>query len=506
MLIYAIKQEIRLNCDIDVSQINGKAIEHLDDYLFHFPLQRKLAYAYIKYSEEVVKLSQVHQLFKSIDDIEWLLHSTTHKKRMKQDDTYAKVVTKYIRNPWTWTSSMVHMQPHLFDAKYLKLGQFQSVAHKCNWSYLNTQNMHWTSLLNGVRTMEGLVKHNEWFVQRRKLEYDFFEGLLSRFTFSPQLRLTYYFNTIEVYDDVSKLCMQFEIYPTSDVVAWIMYPMNAKKRGRKVSNVLTMKMLAKYNELFSLYQLLNSIDVRKQYQKYYDKLAALKVTHKDTWDRLHASTVQLVTDLGQRAKGAHWDKTSMIYAYFVRQGSVDRCGITSDSNLRMFRMHRRTKILNDRLERTDVINYSAYNNPYRTVEKFADWLLNVGFINISHINDIHNLYDYELLATGKSQTFALQFLKLPQTVASEYFVDYEERIDMLKHEVKWLAEHNVVDIPDTRQFEDFSKTHINTHEEFKHWQECSSSYDEEREVVLKDKLRLMHDFKLTNKHLFQTNG
>lgn len=501
MIIYAIRQEIRDNCEIDTNCISGKAIEDFDDYLFSFPLQRKLAYAYVKYSTERVKLSHVHQLFKSIDDIEWLLHSTTHKKYLAKDEVYARVVTKYIRNAYTWTSSMVHMQPHLFDAKYLRIGRFQAIAHKCNWFYMHTQTMHYSGFYNGVRTLDGLVKHNEWFIERRRLEHQFFDAILSRFSFSPQLRISYYANCIEFFDDNSQLCLQFEIFANSDIATQIIYPTGAKHRGRKVSNTLTMKLLSKYNELFTFYQVLNSLDTRKQYQKYKDKLDQLKVTHSDTWQRLKISTIQVLEDFSNKEQGSAFNEDRMTNFYFVRKDSVERCGMTIGKSKRTFRLYRRVKLTKDKMQRTDTISLSSYNSHCRSIETFAEWLLDVGFINISQIEDRHIMYDYELLSTGKSQTFALQFLKLPQVVASSYFAEYEEQLDMLKHEIDWLHETNVKSIEDTRKFEDFAKLKINTFPEYKHYVEQKLTYEEDRKLMLSQKNSLVNNFIKTNKQI-----
>ena len=499
MILYELKHDLRDRCELDIKSIDDKTVNSLDEYLFRFPRQRKLAYAYLKSmsADSTIAISKLHALFKDFDDLEWLLHSTTHKKRKLNDEIYSNVVQKYIRNPYTWVSSMVHVQPYLFDAKYLLLGQFQSVADRCTWAYINTQSMHYAGIHNKVRTLEGLEKHNHWFVDKLAIEKKFYDKLLKRFNFSAALRIKAYSRWIEVYDDVSKLCLQFELHPL-EIRLKIIFPVGSRQRGRKINNTLTMKLLSRYYELFTLYNTLTSS--QSDVAAYLNALSANNELRSDTYSRLHASLVQVLSDFVDKSKGSYFDDEKLLNLYAVNSNSVERYAIAISRKYKRLRIYRKVKILNDKFNRTDDICLSSYSIWGTDIEYWAHELLAMGIINIGHVTEKHSLYDYELLATGKSQTFALQFLKLPQVQATRIFEQYESMQDLLQSEVNYLLDNNR-DATDTRTWSKLPATKINTYFEWLHKCLDNDKFEEERKSRLSAKNASIINFTTINKSI-----
>ena len=57
---------------------------------------------------------------------------------------------------------------------------------------------------------------------------------------------------IEVFDENSQLTIQFELNEL-EVKTRIIFPKNSRQRGRKQNAFITMKLIARYSELFNLY-------------------------------------------------------------------------------------------------------------------------------------------------------------------------------------------------------------------------------------------------------------
>ena len=498
MILYEIKQELRDLVIIDINIIDDIEFVSFDEYLFRFPQQKKLVYAYLKECTEPIELSKLHKKFKWFGNLEWLLQNPVHQYEQEFDKKYAKVVNKYVRNPYTWVSSMINVQPYLFDAKYLLIGQYQDIAEKCAWAYFNTQSMQYPGIYNEVRTLDGLQQHNDWFIERLSIEKEFFDNILSFMTFSSSLRVKSYYKYIEVYDDASTLTMQFELTAT-EIITRVIFPKGSKNRGRKGSTSLVMKLFSNYRELFQLWGRLSA--AYDTITTYLGRLDALNIERSNTYNRLFITTKQVLTDFMMKDSGTYMDDEHYLNLYSVTNGSVERWTISFSKKCKNVRLHRKIKFLNDKLNRTDEIQFSSYNLGH-DIDKISHFLLMSGFINIGHVKARHNFYDYELLATGKSDTFALQFLKLPQLLASNVFAKYVACQDILSSEVEHLISSGL-DAKDTRYKRKHKATNITTYFEWYYRQQDQEKFDSERSVRYQEKQRLIKNFTQTYKHIIK---
>jgi len=492
MEIYELR-DLRTKCQIDIDQIDGLTTTDLDLYLYHFPLQKKLAYAYLK-EVSTVKLSVLHELFSQFGDIDYF-SSAIHTER-QIDPAYAKVTKKYVRNPWIWITAMQTVQPYLFDAKYLLVGEFQNVAKKCVDDFYKAQLMHYTVSYNKLKTIDHMEGHNQWFIDRRDIEKSFFNDILKRFHFNQKLRVKWYYKFIEFYDESSTLTLQFEIgrYETKMRIIW---PPGNRKQSREDSQFQVMKMLQRYPELFTLYHRIHNN--RKDVVQYFNSLVANDNNNYLTYQVLKATMVAFLEDLHSNEPGAYIESEDII-GYFVHHQSVEKIAIRPQGG--QLRFYRYCKILNDKYGRSDILSYSSYKLNEKEIGNQATELLRMGMVNIGSTKHAHQLLDYELLATERANEFALQFFKLPSRQAGEFFADYEMLLDLLDGEVRYLAAEGA-NAEDTRDTEPPVQDWVSTYFEWLAKERDPKVFAEEREMRLNAKRKRIREFTETNKALLQ---
>lgn len=487
-------RDLRSKCNMDVMQIGHLGTKSLDQYLFNFPLQKQLAYAYLKnVGSTPVKISYLHSLFKEFDRVIYF-KSKEHKQRMKDDEIYKKIVNRYVRNPWTWVTSMQPMQPYFFDSKYLKIGQFQKIAKRCADTYFNVQLMHYTIPYSKIKTKDHMSNHNEWWIERQKIEKSYFNNLLKPLRISTKLRYKWFHRYLEFYDTVSTLTLQFEI-SQFEVKMHIIWPRGSKKRSRKESQYQIMKLIQRYQELFALYQKLSND--RMERCTYLDATKSVDEKFPETFKMLKGTMVHFLEDIHNQ-NGSAYINDQEVQCYLVHQGSVESCVLAARRG--KIRLYRTIKLLNDPLERTDTIDLCSYLIPEKDIESQAAELLYIGMLNIGDKRELHTMYDYELLATGKSKEFALQYFKLPSIDAMKFFSDYEEQLELLKVEIQYYEE-NDLQVEDTRDFSSEKLDYpLTTYFEWDKFNTDPVRFDRDREKFSIEKDNRIKDFVKKNKH------
>lgn len=492
MILYEIRENIRQKVQFDITEFtlsSGETIRFnsLDEFLFRAPLLKKLVYAYLKGMPDdgLMPLSYVANIFSEFNSVEYF-SSGLHCDRMIHDTLYKKLVEKYIRNVHTWAGSMIYVQPYLFDAKYLLIGQYQKIADKCAWEWSNVQSMHYAGIHNHVRTLVGVKKHNDWFTTRMSIEKSFFSSIFRNLSFNPALVIKSYWKFIEVFDKNTQLTVQY-IFSETRVDTRIIFPRNSKKYGRQDAPYLTMKLFARYQELFNLHIILSSKTI--EISKYFTDLEQNKITHVDTWSRLHAATKQIVLDQLKKESGTYIENRQLSM-YFVNVNSVERCTFTISNKSKHFRIYRHVNIAGH----DDTLHHGSYLLGSKDCDMIATKLLDMGFMNIGYnsTEHLHNMSDYKLLSDSKSDAFSIQFLKLPQNEASKLFDSYADVQQLLSAEVEYALENNI-EYKDTRQKKNYTSD-MNTWFEWKQYTEDSAKYDAERKEKQQNKRQLIRNF------------
>lgn len=485
MVLYDLKN-LRDFCIIDVEQIDAKLTTSLDQFMYNFPEIKTLAYAYLKYSNKPIKISTLHLMFKQFNKIEWF-DSVEHLSLLKSDEIYKKVVSRYVRNKWTWISSTLPIQSHLFDAKYLLIGTYQKVALECSNDYYKTVSMHYCAPYNNLRSLE-FVSNNELFIERNRIESEFFNELLRKFNFNQKLIVKWYYKFIEFYDTTTKLTLQFELNEDESRMM-VIWPRGTGKQCRYTSSSQIFKLLQRYPELFNLYQTI--FNSRHRIAQYLTDLINLNIKYRTIYDKMLLSTVTVLEDLYAQNEATYIDN-ERIDMYFVHHESIERVGVLVKKG--RLRLYRRIKILNDNMNRHDELMYCSYRLPQKDIESQARELIQMGFMNIGDVEQKHTMYDYELLATRKSSEYLLQFLKLPAVDAMKLFTKYEDQLNALKAEVQYI-EANSIQTPDTRvQKDHFKEDYISTYFEYQALCTKSAEFIESRKQKLNTKRKRIREF------------
>lgn len=494
MQIYDIKQLVRDNVIIDVTVIDNEVVETIDQYFFKFPLQRQLVYAYLKTSSN--KISTLHKIFSKFSDIKWF-DSKEHQELLKNDDAYAKVVNRYVRNPHTWVNATMQIQPYFFDSKYLLIGEYQSLAKQCVHNFLTSQFNHYTIPYSTTKFVDAIQHHDKWFINKKSIENTFYESILSDVSIPQHLLYKWYNNYIEFYDTKSDLTLQFELQQYK-VQMRLIWWQGSKKCSRATSQYDLFHFLQRNQSMFKLHQKLSkSLD---KIQEFRTKLEQNIVNNQQSYDILLGTVKYFLDDLHHRNDGSYI-KSSQVFGYVVHTNSVERMIIRSTKSNKI-RVYRRVKYLNDKLNRTNEIRYASYLLKGNDTESQAKELLHNDLLSISPSGVFYNLYDFELLATSAHSDFALQWFKVPPIDTVSIFDDYVAQQNLLEASIQYHLQNNV-QIEDTRVKGSDEKTFISTNFERYQLDNNTVDFDVERKENLSLKRRRIRQYSTEYKKQIQ---
>lgn len=493
MQIYELKDNIREKVILDVNIIGTKSIISFDHYLYQFPLTKTLVYSYVKYSKSSLNISELHKMFSLWNTIEWF-SSDEHHSLMKTDKWYKKVYVRYVRNVFTWTTSIQPMQSHFFDAKYLLIGEYQSIAKTCAKTYFDSQFNHYTIPYSTIKYLETINLHNAWFLDRNKIENEFFTSILKNIHFNNSLRITWYYKYIEFYDDSSTLTLQFCLNEYS-IDTKLIWPVGSSKHVSKDNNSL-LKFFQRHSSVFALYQKLsNSLT---HIQSYFAKLNSNINKHSHSYELLLGVMTNFISDLHNKVECAYLED-HRVTGYAIHQNSIERVSFHAKNNT--LRMYRKIKWCDDVLNRNDTIAYSSYMMKAKSIEEQSIELLHSGFICWSHIEERYSFYDFELLSTGKSKEFAIQYFKMPPIDAMQLFEPYIYQLNLLDAEIQHCIESNSI-IEDTR-CKDIEDDYISTTFELKSKSKDEDEFKSSRKRKLNMKRQHISKFIKTYKQQIQ---
>lgn len=411
MKIYALPNNYYDKVILDTKKIDDVSFGTLDEYLYRFPLHKRLVTAYVKRLDVTINISTLHDLFCDFDKIGYY-DSDVHAERMESDDIYNFVTNRHVRNPIVWTTSTQRIQSYYFDSKYLKIGKYQSIARKNAHQYFKMQSTNNVINFSKVRTLDNIDKHNRYFTDRFKLE-----GLLKNFVEShigTQYVVVVYDQTIEIRVESKNATIQIE-FTKWDCEIYLIWGDGLRSRKKSNSFNDIFSVLKDNATIFDFYK--NVVSLGDDYiKKYIESLNSLKKEHEHTINIMVGNIKYSIRELFKEPLETYFTPT--INAYAIHNGVPERIYISRSA--KTLRINRFVDF-----NTPNEIVHCTYTIGEKNFTKIAMFLFNMGVINVSLGDNIDDNFDYGLLAKGIQKNFAISFMKVPTTEASKMFNDFE---------------------------------------------------------------------------------
>lgn len=437
--LYYIPNEFRRNIIVDRKSIDGVKVRTIDEYLLNFPESKKLVYEYIKKVDEPVKLSYVHKLFANQStELHWY-----NRKSIQNDPIAKRVVEKLVYDAWTWKYGVRTVQNVIFDAKYLLVEDKRLIAKKCVDIYMQAQSTHVLSHKTTLRSFEHREKHNKYFEFRQRITKTFFEKtILKDVVFPNTIHMNYMYDFIELYDETSKMTLRCTLRESMDNDIRLIFPNSKGSRRKYTTNPRSIMSFArKYPDVN---RMIDNIDMNSnEIINYHQTLRQLKIEYSSTYKQCVASLRHILEEYKEQTNYLDVHRLGMVFVHphavettwFKFSGTTNRLSFYKSTYYA--KNDKTTEDENDWLRHT---TRTQTEKGFETTEQVAEYLIDLGFMNIFYTKREPIMTEYFLLAQGFiDHRYTMMFLM--STVCEGQFIlePYLEKENELKQDYEYLA-------------------------------------------------------------------
>ena len=423
-ILYYIENSLRERLLLDCQKLEGIVIRSIDEYLLYFPTTKKLVYEYLKKTTEPVKLSYLHNLFVDQSYNKW-----TESIEIQSDPIAKRVVEKLVYDPYTWKYGIRDFQHITFDSKYLLLNDSRLEARKCVDYFYSCGNTHQISQHTTLRGFKTKHIHDEYFSKRHEITKNFFENvILKDVHFQNTAKVNYMFDFVEVYDEISGMTFRHDVKMDMDNSMKLIF--KSKDSNRKKST-------AKHSSLFkfgrrhpAFWTMIDNISERSnEILAYHNSLLDLKKSYESTVKQSILTIKTILEDFAEQRNYLDFSKLGMI---MVHPNSVESNWFRMNKDSKRFSLYKSTYYPNSKRSTEDDKDWSrittrsqSYNLRTDSYEKIAEYLFDLGMMNVFYWNAEPEITEYYLLSQGKldhrySMLFCMSPLKQSLLVAEDY--------------------------------------------------------------------------------------
>lgn len=432
--IYNISEKIDEKVIIDTDVIDGVDFKgNFHYYLFKFPKHKVLVYNYLKYTEEPVKISNLHKMFYEFSDINYF-RTVVHKRRMEVDMAYRRVYLKYVKGQEEfWVNGPNRYNSYIFDSKYLRFGEYQKIVAE-GMKNAGAIYTHIAGMMSYTRTLDlkETSKKMEIFLEDKKnIEKRYFDDLLGTFNkIKPDYLHAYgYSNFIEIYDTTSELLFRVTLIKDNFHEYKMLFPTKKKNKEKKVAVDLGINFIIKQISVAQLLNKLTNDIYRRKTNDYLKELDRLKSSDEC---KIYKNSISIILeDLKNNNPSAHLKNKAQ--AIHVRDGIIEKNIINISEQNNLVRLQRNIHI--NKLKGSEPIILKSYFL-MGNFDQVAEQLIMEDFLNIHPLKHVPDMLEYQLISERKFPSSKM-FLKEPiKDILLENLYDYETIQQSLDAEIE----------------------------------------------------------------------
>lgn len=437
---FDLPDSIYQKCDIDVEQIDNIQIVNLDTYLIYFRSTRPLIYNHLKLSDDVVKLSELHQLYHRQD---W--SNITNETALS--------VLKHFNYSDDYTFNLLaDYRAMFFDRKRLNMFDQRFDAIKRTEHITQEFVKHWSCDLTMLHT-EKAREFNVYHVERLKLLEQFYAELFSSID-TTDVHVNYLYDRIEVVTPDNYVIRIMFLVPSYGYVNIDVCDKAGQVGDNRTSRLILCKCSSRHKCIGQIIEILEK-NVERVHQ-FSTEYKELENVYSDSFLQSKLILNSMLTEMKSN------DRKSYIENNIVKFVQIN----TNSIIVNTCRFHK-----NERLGFSRTVHYIKDGMIYRTVknimhgayniEKIDDivtHLLRNGTINVYRPSDKIHLDDYLVLINKKTIRFDSVIFRMTYSdmdeLSKQYFVesDYivkdrythnqidseleiQERLSLVQHEI-----------------------------------------------------------------------